>query len=94
MQVWVDSGDTRRPMSTLDPSSPLLPAQRTEISALFERFRRAILGVAFWASIPLPLAIVAVLLSGTATATPMVFVGLVLLNACCAAIGHSYTPTR
>ncbi|MBX0288427.1 hypothetical protein [Haloarcula salinisoli] len=81
-------------MSTLDPSTPGLPARTPDVGALVGTLRRAVSGAAFWASIPLPLVIVAVLLSGTATATPMVFVGLVVLNACCAAIGHTYTPAR
>ncbi|MFC6758223.1 MULTISPECIES: hypothetical protein [Haloarcula] len=81
-------------MPTLDPSTPRIPDLTTDASALVGRLRRAVSGAAFWASIPLPLFIVAVLLSGIAAATPVVFVGLVLLNACCATVGHSYTPTR
>ena len=81
-------------MSTLDPSIPRLPTGTTEIDALVSACRRAIRGLAFWASIPLPLVILAVLLSGRATAAPTVLVGLVALNVCCAALGHSHTPTR
>lgn len=78
------------PMSTLGPSTPRLPARTTDLGTV----RRAVSGAAFWASIPLPLVIVAVLLSGVATAAPAALVGLVVLNVCCAALGHSYTPTR
>ncbi|MDS0284630.1 hypothetical protein [Haloarcula onubensis] len=81
-------------MSTLDPSTPRLPAPSTDADRLVGKARRALSGAAFWASIPLPLVILAVLLSGVATAAPAVLVGLVVLNVCCAALGHSYTPTR
>lgn len=80
------------PMSTLDPSSKRLPARTTDIDSLVGAARTAVSGVAFWASIPLPLVILGVLVSGTATAAPLALVGLVLLNVCCAALGHSYTP--
>ena len=75
-------------MSILDPSTPA-----TDVGALVDTARTAISGAAFWASIPLPLAIFTVLLSGAATAVPAAFVGLVVLNVCCAVLGHSYTPT-
>lgn len=81
-------------MSTLDPSTPRLPARTTDRDALAKMVRTAISGAAFWASIPLPLVILAALVSGLATAAPAAFVGIVLLNVCCAALGHSYTPTR
>ncbi|WP_324664609.1 hypothetical protein [Haloarcula sediminis] len=81
-------------MSTLDPSTPRLPARATDIDALLGTARTAISGAAFWASIPLPLVILAALLSGVAATTPMALVALVALNVCCAALGHSYTPAR
>lgn len=81
-------------MSTLDPSTPRLPARTVGIDALIGTARTAISGAAFWASIPLPLVILATLLSGLATAVPMALVALVVLNVCCAALGHSYTPSR
>jgi len=81
-------------MSTLDPSNPPLSASATAIGALTETTRTVISGAAFWASIALPLVVLVALLSGVATAVPLVFVGLVLLNVCCAVLGHSYTPTR
>lgn len=79
-------------MSTLDPSTPRLPRQPTDIDTLLASARTAISGAAFWASIPLPLVILAVLLSGAATTAPLALVGLVLLNVCCATLGHTYTP--
>ena len=79
-------------MSTLDPSSPRLPARTTDVDSRLGAVRTAVSGAAFWASIPLPLVILAVLLSGAATAAPLALVGLVLLNVCCAALGHTYTP--
>lgn len=81
-------------MSTLDPSTPRLPARETHVKSLYNGARTAVSGAAFWASIPLPLVIVAVLLSGAVTAAPALLVGLVALNVCCAALGHSYSPTR
>jgi len=81
-------------MSTLDPSTPRLPARKTDVESLVHVARTAVTGAAFWASIPLPLLIVVVLLSGAATAAPALLVGLVALNVCCAALGHSYSPTR
>lgn len=80
-------------MSTLDPSIPRVPRQ-TDFEAIIGSVRTAVSGVAFWATIPLPLVILALLLSGAATAAPVALVGLVLLNVCCAALGHTYTPTR
>jgi len=81
-------------MSTLDPSSPPLSAPTTAVDTMVGTARTVISGAAFWASIPLPLVVLAALLSGVATAVPLVLVGLVLLNVCCAVLGHSYTPTR
>ena len=80
-------------MSTLDPSTPRVPRQ-PDFEAIIGSVRTAVSGVAFWATIPLPLVILALLLSGAATAAPVALVGLVLLNVCCAALGHTYTPTR
>ncbi|WP_262177225.1 hypothetical protein [Haloarcula laminariae] len=81
-------------MSTHEPSTTRLPARAADVDALVGKARTAVSGAAFWASIPLPLVILAALLSGVATAAPLVLVALVVLNVCCAAIGHSYTPTR
>lgn len=81
-------------MSTLDPSIPRSPASTTDSATLAGTARTVVSGVAFWATIPLPLVVLAALLSGVATASPLVLVGLVLLNVCCAALGHSYTPGK
>jgi len=81
-------------MSTLDPSSPRLPTPTTDVGAVFDTARTAISGAAFWASIPLPLVILAALVSGIATAAPAALVGLVFLNVGCAVLGHTYTPRR
>ena len=78
-------------MSTLDPSTPRLPRRPTDVDTLLASVRTAVSAAAFWASIPLPLAILAVLLSGAATTAPLALVGLVLLNVCCAALGHTHT---
>ncbi|MDS0261289.1 hypothetical protein NDI56_17965 [Haloarcula sp. S1CR25-12] len=82
------------PMSTLDPSNPRLPARKSHVTAVIDRCRTALCGAAFWASIPLPLVIAAALVSGAVTAAPLLVVGLVLLNVCCAALGHTYSPKR
>ena len=88
----VETGD--KPMSTLDPSTPRTPLPTTDLDTLVGSVRTAVSGAAFWASIPLPLVILTVLLSGAATTAPILLVGLVVLNVCCAALGHTYTPTR
>jgi len=88
----VETGD--EPMSTLDPSNARLPTRTATVDTLIDTVRTVLSGAAFWASIPLPLVIFAALLSGVATSVPLALVGLVLLNVCCAALGHSYTPTR
>jgi hypothetical protein len=80
-------------MSTFDPSPSRLPARRTDVTAVVDSCRTALRGVAFWASIPLPLVIAAAILSGAVTAAPLLVLGLVLLNVCCAALGHTYSPT-
>jgi len=81
-------------MSTLDPSTPRPSAPTTDVNALLGTVRTVVTGAAFWASIPLPLVVLAALLSGVATAAPLAFVGLVLVNVCCAALGHTYTPAK
>lgn len=88
-------------MSTLDPSNPRLPARDTDSGAVadacrtaIDACRTAVAGAAFWASIPLPLVILATLVTGAVTTAPLLVVGLVLLNVLCAAIGHTYSPNR
>jgi len=81
-------------MSTLDPSIPRPSAPTTNVDTLVGTAQTVVSGAAFWASIPPPLVVLATLLSGFATAAPFAFIGLVLLNVCCAALGHSYTPAK
>ncbi|KAA9396575.1 hypothetical protein Har1130_18190 [Haloarcula sp. CBA1130] len=49
-------------------------------------------GVAFWASIPLPLVIAATLATNVVAAQPLLVSGLVVLNIVCAVLGHNYSP--
>jgi len=78
-------------MSTLDPSTRRLPARGRELTGAV---RTAVSGVAFWASIPLPLCIAAALLTGAVESAPFLVLGLVVLNVCCAALGQPYSPNR
>jgi hypothetical protein len=83
-------------MSTVDPSTLRLPATDTSVTARLSdagaHAVTAVQGVAFWATIPLPLVIVATLLTGTVASAPVLVVGLVLLNVVCAVLGHTYSP--
>ena len=81
-------------MSTLDPSIPRPPAPTTDPRAVVTTCQQAVAGAAFWASIPLPLVIAATLVTGAVAAAPLLVVGLVLLNVCCAALGQFYSTTR
>ena len=79
-------------MSTLDPSIPRPPAPNTDPRAVAASFRTAVSGAAFWASIPLPLVILAMLVTGAVMTAPLLVVGLVIVNVVCAALGHTYSP--
>ena len=81
-------------MSTIDPASPRLPTRQTDAATVVGTCRSAVSGLAFWASIPLPLVILATLVTGAVTAAPLLVTGLVVLNVCCAAVGHTYSPGR
>jgi hypothetical protein len=85
-------------MATVDPSSYRLPAAgsalRTRLSNAADTAATAVRGLAFWTTIPLPLVIVAALLTGAATAAPLFVAGLVVLNGLCAALGQPYSPNR
>ena len=80
-------------MSTADRSIPGLPtpetAVQTRLSDAADTAVTAIRGLAFWTTIPMPLVIVATLLTGV---TPLVVAGLVVLNVVCAVLGQSYSP--
>lgn len=93
MGVGGHGPDTHPPMSTVDPSTPRLPATETDVQARLsdavDTSVTAVRGLAFWTTIPMPLLIVATLLSGAA---PLLVAGLVLLNICCAVVGQSYSP--
>ena len=94
MMIRGEGVDRRNPMSTFDPSIPRLPARETNVSAVADSFRTAVSGVAFWASIPLPLVILATLATGVVMTAPLLVVGLVVVNVVCAALGHTYSPNR
>jgi len=83
-------------MSTVDPSTIGLKASETSATArLWNGVGAAVTavrGLAFWTTIPLPLVIVATLLTGAVAAAPLLVVGLVVLNVLCAAIGQPYSP--
>lgn len=81
-------------MSTRDPSTRRLPPGVSGIRTLLSGVVTAIRGLAFWATILLPLVVLAMLISGTVTAAPAMVVGLVLMNVCCVALGHSYNQPR
>lgn len=81
-------------MSTLDPSIPRPPAPNTDPGTVVATCRQAVAGAAFWASIPLPLVIAATLVTGAVTTAPLLVVGLVLLNVCCAALGQFYSINK
>jgi hypothetical protein len=84
------------PMSTADPSIPRPPAVASRIQALLATFVETIVavfrGVAFWATIPLPLIIAGTLATDVVTTEPLLVGGLVVLNVLCAALGHNYSP--
>lgn len=83
-------------MSTVDPPSLQLPATETDaqtrLSDAFDTGRCAVRGVAFWATIPMPLVVVATLLTGFVATSPLLVAGLVVLNVLCAVIGQPYSP--
>lgn len=81
---------TSETMATVDPSTPLPDSGVT--AYLFRTgayIRTVVRGFAFWASIPLPVAIVTALLAGAA---PLFVVALFVMNVVCAVLGHSYSP--
>jgi hypothetical protein len=83
-------------MSTADPSIPRPPAVASNVQALLATFVETIVslfrGVAFWATIPLPLVIAGTLATDVVAARPLLVGGLVVLNILCAALGHNHSP--
>lgn len=84
------------PMSTVDSSLPRLPTVVPTLRALASRVAKscltAVRATAFWATIPLPLVVLGMLVSGVVTTAPLLVAGLVLLNVLCAAVGHDHSP--
>ena len=80
------------PMSTADPSTPHLPAAvdplHSLVASTINASISALQGLAFWATIPLPLAILGALVTGLVSLMPH----LVVLNILCAAVGHRHSP--
>ncbi|MBX0295891.1 hypothetical protein [Haloarcula nitratireducens] len=49
-------------------------------------------GVAFWATIPLPVLIASTLVTGFVASSPRSVVALVALNVVCAVVGRNHSP--
>lgn len=83
-------------MSTADPSIPRPPAVASTLQALLATVVETIVslcqGIAFWATIPLPLVIAGALVTNVVATRPFLVGGLVVLNIVCAALGHNYSP--
>ena len=83
-------------MSTSDLSLPRPPAAGSNVQSLVAMIVETIVavfqGVAFWASIPLPLVIAGTLATNVVAAQPLLVSGLVVLNIVCAVLGHNYSP--
>ncbi|MGB9934076.1 hypothetical protein [Haloarcula amylolytica] len=84
-------------MSTSDFSIPRPPAAESNLQSLLAMVVETILsvfqGVAFWASIPLPVVIAGTLATNVVAAEPLLVSGLVVLNIVCAVLGHNYSPS-
>ncbi|MFC7078444.1 hypothetical protein [Haloarcula halophila] len=84
-------------MSTADPSIPRLPAGASNLQALLATVVETLLsvfrGLAFWATIPLPLVIAGTLATNVVATRPLLVGSLVVLNVVCAALGHSHSPS-
>lgn len=84
-------------MSTSDLSIPRPPAAESNLQSLLAMFVETIVsvfqGVAFWASIPLPLVIAGTLATNVVAAQPLLVTGLVVLNIVCAVLGHNHSPS-
>jgi len=84
-------------MSTSDLSIPRPPAAESNVQSLLAMVVETILsvfqGVAFWASIPLPVVIAGTLATNVVAAQPLLVSGLVVLNIVCAIFGHNYSPS-
>lgn len=85
-------------MSTVDTPLSRLPALggrlRGLAAGLLGAVAAAVRAVAFWAAIPLPLVVVGALLSGAAASAPVTVLGLMALNAVCAAVGQGHRTER
>lgn len=85
-------------MSTTTSSLPRPPVIVTTIQTLAtaaaEASITAVQGLAFWATILLPLVISATLLTDIVTSSPHLVGGLFVSNVVCAVGGQSYSPRR
>ncbi|WP_324759841.1 hypothetical protein [Haloarcula montana] len=83
-------------MSTADPSIPRPPAVASSLQALLATVIATVVsvfrGVAFWATIPLPLVIAGTLATDVVATDPLLVGALVALNVICVALGHNYSP--
>ena len=83
-------------MSTADPSTPHLPTAvdplHSLVASTINASISALQGLAFWATIPLPLAILGSLVTGLVSSMPHLVGALVVLNILCAAVGHRHSP--
>ena len=84
-------------MATSDLSIPRPPTAESNVQSLFAMVVETIVsvfqGVAFWATIPLPLVIAGTLATNAVAAQPLLVGGLVVLNIVCAIFGHNYSPS-
>ncbi|WP_276271703.1 hypothetical protein [Haloarcula litorea] len=82
-------------MSTAPSSLHELPATAPNVRRLAARVgERAVStaeAAAFWAAIPLPMVVLAALLTGLVTAAPALVGALAVCNVVCAAVGHRHS---
>ncbi|WP_135305947.1 hypothetical protein [Haloarcula amylovorans] len=85
-------------MSTASSSLPRPPAIITIVqsvaAATIKALVTAIQGLAFWATILLPIVISMTLLTGVVASSPHFVSGLFVLNVVCAVFGQNYSPGR
>ena len=83
-------------MSTADPSTPHLSTTVDPLYSLvastINASISALQGLAFWATIPLPLAILGTFVTGLVSSMPHLTGALVVMNVLCAAVGHRHSP--
>ncbi|MFC6976587.1 hypothetical protein ACFQL1_20855 [Halomicroarcula sp. GCM10025709] len=89
-------GSSTRPSHVHCRSLHPTPAVASNLQALLATIVETIVsvcqGIAFWATIPLPLIIAGTLATNVVTSQPLLVGGLVVLNIVCAALGHNHSP--